>query len=179
MLLRCRGFSPVNSPLSSRKRHGLAPPLRGARPVFIFLSLAILKLAGCGSNLPPVVPVSGVVTLDGQPLADAAIAFMPVDGGRFGYGSTNEKGEFQIGTFTDSDGALVGVHRISITLQDIISPAAMGRTPEEEEEMDRRGESIWVFKSRIPEKYASPDTSGLRVDVKKGISPVRFELSKN
>jgi hypothetical protein len=169
----------VKFPAAFLSRCGWGLSLGQTRPVFGFLLLSILAATGCRSNLPQVVPVSGVVTLDGIPLADAAIAFMPVEGGRFGYGSTNENGEFKIGTFTDTDGALVGVHRISITLQDIISPAAMGRTPEEEEEMDRRGESIWVFKSRIPEKYASPDTSGLRVDVKKGMSQVKFELTKN
>ena len=77
-----------------------------------------------------------------------------------------------------ADGALVGVHRISI-VPDIISPAAMGQTPGGEEGMDRRGESNRGAKSRIPEKYASIDTSDLRVDVQKGMPPVTFELTKN
>jgi hypothetical protein len=34
-------------------------------------------------------------------------------------------------------------------------------------------------KSRIPEKYASIDTSGLQVDVQKGMPPVTFDLTKN
>ena len=139
--------------------------------------LSVVALVGCKSDRPLIVPVSGVVTIEGKPLANAAIAFMPVGGGRFGYGATDEDGQFKIGTFTDSDGAIVGEHRISITLQDIISPAAMGRTPEEEEEMDRRGESLWVFKSRIPEKYASPETSGISVNVEKGMPPVTIQLS--
>ena len=152
--------------------------LRQTKPGFGFLFLAILAATGCRSNPPQVVPVSGVVTLDGKPLAGAAITFEPVAGGVFGCGSTNEKGEFTLGTFTDTDGALSGVHRISIT-PDIISPPAMGRTPGGEEGLDRRGESNRGAKSRIPEKYASIDTSGLRVDVKKGMPPVTFELTRN
>jgi hypothetical protein len=151
------------------------------KPGFGFLFLAILAATGCRSNPPhppQVVPVSGVVTLDGKPLAGAAITFEPVAGGVFGCGSTNEKGEFTLGTFAETDGALVGVHRISI-VPDIISPAAMGQTPGGEEGMDRRGESSRGAKSRIPEKYASIDTSGLQVDVQKGMPPVTFELTKN
>jgi hypothetical protein len=117
-----------------------------------------------------------VVTLDGKPLAGAAITFVPVEGGSFGYGSTNEKGEFTIGTFAETDGALVGVHWISI-MPDIISPAAMGQTPGREG--GRRGEINRAAKSRIPEKYTSIDTSDLRVDVKKGMPPVTFDLTKN
>lgn len=157
---------------------GLRLSVRQTKPVFWCLFLSILVETGCRSNPPQAVPVSGVVTLDGKPLAGAAITFMPVEGGCFGLGYTNENGEFTIGTFADTDGALVGVHRISI-MPDIISPAAMGRTLGGEEEMDRRGESNRVLKSRIPEKYASHDTSGLRVDVKKGMPPVKFDLTRN
>ena len=148
------------------------------KPVLGFLFLTSLVATGCRPNPPQVVPVSGVVTLDGKPLAGVAITFVPVAGGVFGCGSTNEKGEFTLGTFAETDGALVGVHRISI-VPDIISPAAMGQTPGGEEGMDRRGESNRAAKSRIPEKYASIDTSGLQVDVKKGMPPVTFDLTKN
>lgn len=152
--------------------------LRQTTCVFGFLFLAILAATGCRSNPPQVVPVSGVVTLDGKPLAGVAITFVPVAGGSFGCGSTNEKGEFTLGTFAETDGALVGVHWISI-MPDTISPAAIGQTPGREEGMGRRGELNRGAKSRIPEKYTSIDTSGLRVDVQKGMPPVTFELTKN
>ncbi len=148
------------------------------KPGFGFLFLTILAATGCRPNPPQVVPVSGVVTLDGKPLAGAAITFVPVAGGVFGCGSTNNSGEFTLGTFAETDGALAGVHRVSIT-PDIISPAAMGQTSPGEGGGARPGESNRGAKSRIPEKYASIDTSGLQVDVQKGMPPVTFELTKN
>lgn len=62
-----------------------------------FLALIVLALfaSGCGgSNDPkplPLFPVTGTVTLDGKPLADANITFIPV-GGTFGSGSFARSG---------------------------------------------------------------------------------------
>ena len=55
----------------------------------------LLAVAGCGSGGPPRLRVVGAVTLDGQPLADGAISFLPtgkgvaagatIAGGRYEY----------------------------------------------------------------------------------------------
>jgi hypothetical protein len=37
----------------------------------------LFALAGCGDGAPPSVPVEGVVTLDGKPLAEATVALSP------------------------------------------------------------------------------------------------------
>ncbi len=80
----------------------------------------VLILGGCSGGPYPLAPVSGTVTLDGQPLAEAFVAFEPVrmgDGMVAGYGSygnTDEKGRFTLTTLHNEEGAIVGTHRVSI-----------------------------------------------------------------
>ena len=48
-----------------------------------WVSLLGLFLAGCSyqpDDMPKIAPVSGVVTLDGQPLPEAEILFQPASG---------------------------------------------------------------------------------------------------
>lgn len=42
--------------------------------------LSVATISGCGSAEDPTVPVSGNVTLDGQPLPSGRITFLPSDG---------------------------------------------------------------------------------------------------
>jgi hypothetical protein len=82
----------------------------------------VLAIAGCGavSKTPP---VSGVITLDGQPLANAHVAFQPeATGGKTivgigSYGVTDASGAYML-RLADSDqpGAFVGNHRVEINL---------------------------------------------------------------
>lgn len=78
-------------------------------------------LVGC-QKPPDIVQVSGVVLLDGRPLADAVVTFQPVrDGGtlpRLGgsVGRTDEAGRFSLRLIEpDSPGAAVGKHVVTIT----------------------------------------------------------------
>ena len=60
--------------------HHFAQPLeRFARS--LVLVAAVLTLSGCGSHGSPTVPVSGRVTLDGQPVSEARVSFEPVGEG--------------------------------------------------------------------------------------------------
>ena len=63
-----------------------------------FTLAAVLAAAGCGGGSGPV-PVRGVVKLDGQPVANAAVVFVPqTPGGREAYGSTDANGAFRLTT---------------------------------------------------------------------------------
>lgn len=68
--------------------------------VFVVCSLTI---TGCGEPaLPSPVPVSGVLLLDGQPLAKAEIRFQPTAAGLPGdagaYAVTDDQGKFTLTT---------------------------------------------------------------------------------
>ena len=82
---------------------------------------AVLIVAGCGSRIS-VAPVSGTVTLDGQPLANAHVLFQPVatsgktNVGTGSYAMTDGSGSFSLRQAdTDQPGAVVGQHRVEIS----------------------------------------------------------------
>ena len=62
--------------------------------VACFCSLALF--VGCSGDSLPTEHVTGTVTLDGQPLADATILFNPIDGSIPAFGNTNAKGVYLI-----------------------------------------------------------------------------------
>jgi hypothetical protein len=87
----------------------------------LWLACALLLPAvGCDSKAK-FVPVSGKVTLDGKPLANATVSFQPVakpgavDAGAGSTGKTNVNGEFTLMAATGQKGAIVGKHRVMIT----------------------------------------------------------------
>ena len=88
----------------------------------IFLALAVLPLmAGCGSE--GLAPISGVVTLEGKPLAGASVHFEPIASGQGSeagigsYATTDENGRYELKTVDeDATGAVVGKHRVKISI---------------------------------------------------------------
>ena len=105
--------------------------MAGLRPDRLFLAASLtlsFALAGCGG--PDVAPVSGKITLNGQPLAGAHVTFQPVSPGpnvrpevAGSVGRTDAAGQYSL-RLVDPDraGALVGEHRVTI------STAAAGET---------------------------------------------------
>lgn len=91
---------------------------------FLVGSLFIASFAACGSKTGyQTTPVSGVVTCDGQPVANATINFTPVGGedraegrrGRVALGMTDKDGRFTLTTYKNYDGAIVGRHTVTIS----------------------------------------------------------------
>jgi hypothetical protein len=83
----------------------------------------IVFIAGCGGGQSySTARVSGRVTLDGQPLANAAVVFQPVAGkdrnpGPGSGGTTDADGRYTLSVVgTGSRGAVIGKHQVRITL---------------------------------------------------------------
>ncbi|RMG33417.1 MAG: hypothetical protein D6725_15815 [Planctomycetota bacterium] len=87
-----------------------------------------------GSDLPPMGTVSGVVTLDGKPLANATVTFVPVEpaipknkpqsiGQRrkpkltvpAAWGVTDDQGRYQLRCFRNQLGAVLGKYKVQIS----------------------------------------------------------------
>jgi hypothetical protein len=122
------------------------------------LSLAIVftMIAGCGgSDKPIVAKVHGTVTLDQKPFTQPAIvSFMPKAGGKMATAILNNDGSFQLKTYADNDGAVTGMHQVSIQpLYKFVQDEA----PNSKQE-----------KSLIPDKYLSATSSGWKFEVKAG-----------
>ena len=89
------------------------------------IGLMVLTLAGCDSmfvSKTKVVPVSGRITLDDEPLAHAKVLFVPVVEKNqdnllnvVSYGVTDEMGGFILQLDAGGDGAVIGKHIVFIT----------------------------------------------------------------
>lgn len=78
------------------------------------VSLCFL-LMGCGrGDDPPLVPVSGVVTMDDKPLADATVEFVP-ESGWGSMGKTDETGRYELLYRAREKGAAIGQHKVRIS----------------------------------------------------------------
>jgi hypothetical protein len=79
------------------------------------LALAVL---GCGGDKIATVPVSGIVKLDGQPLANASVSFQPVTRDAISPGShgrTDAQGRFRLQvTVSGQLGAVTGHHQVRV-----------------------------------------------------------------
>lgn len=113
-----------------------------SRP-FTLLAAALLLAAGCQRG--GAVPVSGRVTLNGQPLANVHVSFQPiaagtdVNPGSGSYGITDSDGRFTLRLVEgDRSGAAVGKHRIEITPRNT------------DDDFDRRGKGAVTG---VPDRY--------------------------
>lgn len=150
------------------------------RNLLIAFSCCVLStLVGCGGNAD-LAPATGVVTLDGEPMAEAKVMLHPIDGGpRNSYGTTNAKGEFKLSTFGMNDGALIGRHVVTVTKVDtkdqpqfapneLASKGYGGASYEAMMGPGKVSKNEKNLKYVIPVKYSSKETSGIEVDVVKG-----------
>lgn len=134
---------------------------------YVVTALFLIVLAGCGSKYK-IAPVSGKVTLDGEPLVGALVSFEPLaqgsgmEAGYGSYGECDENGIFQLKSLHDEKGAIVGPHRVLITtMKGTEGP---------------NGEMIMTSKERVPDKYMDYDNP-LKFEVpKEGTDQANFDL---
>lgn len=76
-------------------------------------ALAFLALTAVGCGQSETVPVTGTVTLNGQPATDAEVIFTPSTG-RVASGATDSAGRFTLSTNKPGDGAVPGEHNVTV-----------------------------------------------------------------
>jgi hypothetical protein len=136
----------------------------------LFLLPLAIALAGCGGNGLKTAPVSGRVTLNGKPLADASVLFSPIPrlgvDNNPGPGSgarTDADGRFTLMLITGKDvkGAVVGKHKVQIKMIPDANPT---------------DDSPQHFKN-LPKHYGGKDTK-LEFDVPAdGTKTANFDLT--
>ena len=121
-----------------------------------------LLLCGCGGERVKLVPVEGVVKINGQPAANIAIQFLPDvlkgNKGPTSFASTDEQGKFRLKTYDGRDGAVVGPHRA------VLSDLAEERPPQGQPA--RQG-------PRLDAAFTDP-TRGIVVEVREGGAPLEL-----
>ena len=154
------------------------------------LALLLVAAAGCGGKYTPV-PVSGVVTLDGQPVEGATVYFYAVGDerdGRPAFGTTDKAGEFRLSTMGNDDGALPRPYKVVVTKYVPTNPNLkipdFPNTPEGQSEKadfmykNFEAKGIQPFKNILPAKYGDSGTTPLQQEVK-GKTTVKLELTSN
>ncbi|MBQ7813863.1 MAG: carboxypeptidase regulatory-like domain-containing protein [Thermoguttaceae bacterium] len=139
----------------------------------LLVALATLAVLPACSNAIKTEGVYGVVTYNGEPLADANVKFIPSDStGSQSVGKTNEKGEYKLQTLLGAAdaGTTPGEYKVTV---DCVEPYETGNMIEE------NGTEIPETKVRsvIPETYGRPETSGLTATVVEGDNVINFELT--
>jgi hypothetical protein len=134
-------------------------------------ALLLFVAGACGkkSDLPATGPVEGKVTLNGQPLKSGTVVFVPDAGGKSAQGNIDSDGTFVLGTFTETDGAILGTHKVMITAMEEAGGSGL---PE-----DNRTDPNVGLKSLIPAHYGNLEKSGLTATVKEGDNEINFELT--
>ncbi len=152
----------------------------------VLLSAAVFSFAGCGGEKREATfPVTGTLTLDGQPVAGANVVLSPKGAGTAATAVTEEDGTFSVGTYETGDGAVPGEYSVTVNKYDTpAEPAETGGedsiygTDEEMDEMDDYGgaQDVAESKNELPAKYASASTSGLTHTVTEAATTLNIEL---
>jgi hypothetical protein len=115
-------------------------------------------LAGCSDGGPKIVPVSGIVLIDGQPLTYGHIQVLPA-GWRPASGRIGGDGRFTLTTTVSNDGCAVGTHPVVILAGESLNPETM--------------------KWHAPQKYADVATSNLTVTIAGPTDDLKIELKSD
>jgi hypothetical protein len=157
-----------------------------------------VPLLGCGRAGPPVQVVQGTVTLDGQQIEGVAVTFTPVASGAGiqAFGTTQADGSYSLSAFRGAkpgSGTVIGEYRVTCTKviggdlpaevppPPYDAPAAEHEAWRKEEAKRQRAKPTPV-QYLVPKAYGDPETSGLKVTVKKGSNTgpeFRFDLKSD
>jgi hypothetical protein len=126
----------------------------GSFPAWLGLLWVLVAVSGCNRH-PTRVPVSGTVLIDGEPLKQGNISFVP----KVGRPSTGkiDKGRFTLTCYDGNDGALLGTHHVQVAANRIISDSKIE----------------WY----APPKYADFRTADISVDVTQPVDDLKIELT--
>lgn len=124
------------------------------------IACSALLVLGCGgpSDAPEVAPVSGTLTVKGQPKGDLNVVFYPESGGRPATGITAADGTFTLTTLNTGDGAPVGTCKVAVTGG---ATEAIGETGPPMPGMEGYAEYMKAQAEAIDPKYSDPAKSGL------------------
>jgi hypothetical protein len=137
----------------------------------VFLATVVLVgISGCGPKIQ-FVEVNGVVKLNGAPMADALVEFLPdPDKGTEGprsSGKTDAEGRFRLQRDDDQFGAVVGFHRVLV--QDM-------RTFPPPRDQHKGGVPPVMPLSRIANQYENASRTPLRQEIKAEPGPIVIDV---
>ena len=164
-------------PYGPPDRHGVceaaAEDVRSSRPshvrTAVLTCLGVMAVAGCGRK-PPLAEVEGTVRLDGRPLADVLVCFLPEpDKGASGPRSvavSDADGHYRLRCDDQRDGAVLGWHRVFF--EDMTLYLASRQ--------DGAGGARPALVSRLPPRYTTGTWTPFSFEVKAGAQVIDLDL---
>lgn len=138
---------------------------RRCASLIFYSAIVALVSVGCGDGRMQLGKVSGVVTVDGKPLAKGQIVF--VTDTRRAFGSIEDGKIVDVTTYQANDGVALGTHQVAIRPK--VDESAMMSMP--------AGKSPFSSDNSVPEKYHKASSSGLTAEIKRGDNELEFDLS--
>jgi len=134
----------------------------------LLVSLFGCLLVGCSPERkgPETAKVTGLVTLDGEPVEGAMVNLIPSASGHTAYAQTDKKGKFRIHC-QFGDGAVPGSYGIMVIKQvqeggvEFENQAAVEAYIKEHGKRPPRPKTV----DKLPNKYANPETSGFKTEI--------------
>jgi hypothetical protein len=130
--------------------------------------------AGCSKAPPPIVPVTGVVTLDGKPLPFAIVKFYPqsdnLDAEYIGSAVTDKDGRYTLMT-KGQPGGCACINKVTV---DEAPPPDDARSPGKFEAYKKT-----LANRPIPKKYANTSGDHINITVTAGTSEYPIELARD
>lgn len=144
--------------------------------------LCVVGIVGCteDTDRPETVRVTGTVTLNGDPLEGALVAFSPKGGtGNAAAGTTDASGKYTLTTFESGDGAVPGTYMVGVTKTEAADATVPASSSAEDvdaayEAAEKAGVDVMgggkvaETKQLLPAKYGNPTSSGFEFEVTKG-----------
>lgn len=118
--------------------------------------LSVVAIAGCSDGRPTRINVSGQVLIDGQPLTQGIVQFVPI-GARPSAGNLDTEGRFTLTCYDGGDGIVPGTHQVMIAAKEIIGESKVR----------------WL----APPKYADFRTSGLAFELYEPTDDLKIEIT--
>lgn len=135
----------------------------------VLVTVGLLGCTGGDANRVPTYPVSGQITMDGSPVADATVTFAPKGDQPTALGRTDAEGRYQLRTYEEADGAAAGAYAVLVSK----AVTATSTEPAHDAEGGAFDTSAQHTAGRgaisaLPEKYASATTTPLEAVVPEG-----------
>jgi len=142
--------------------------LRQSPAIALIATCCAVITAGCGSS-DGLVPVAGVVKLDGAPLDRTAVTFLPTSAaaGPGGMAITDASGRFVVHSPQGKKGMAAGTYKVTVSRREPKTPVTEGTAVIESDLIEH-----------VPARYSDPEKTELTATIgAQGDGALQFDLS--
>jgi hypothetical protein len=134
-----------------------------------FCLTAVTTFVGCGDTGPSTHPVTGTLTIGGQPTADVLVTFEPLDGSLMkASGRTSADGTYTLYSGTQgTPGAQAGSYKVTLQPQQSSDDSAYTSSGNTQPQLSD---------SNIPPEYASAETTPQTAEVTSGSNSIDIDV---